>query len=256
MRKATDEERRRVCDQCGGIFYITPCSKNRFCSKVCNGIAFRKLPSKECGHCGAVFYATPSKPSNFCSKACRQADSRLRNAIAEEVHPILSAPGYGATKSGAIVTLATGRVKKQYRDAKTGYWKVGLWFDRKDHPGSVHRLVCEAFHGAPPEAKMDAAHGDGDKNNNDADNLRWATRQQNENDKREHGRDNAGERNGHAKLTTADAIAIREAHASAPRSTGDKRVRKGVLKNLAQQYGVSVACIALVVPGRNWRASI
>jgi hypothetical protein len=38
----------------------------------------------------------------------------------------------------------------------------------------VHRLVCEAFNGAPPEGH-EVAHNDNDKFNNVPANLRWAT---------------------------------------------------------------------------------
>lgn len=38
---------------------------------------------------------------------------------------------------------------------------------------TVHRLVCEAFHGLPLSSCMKADHVDGDKTNNNADNLRW-----------------------------------------------------------------------------------
>jgi hypothetical protein len=38
----------------------------------------------------------------------------------------------------------------------------------------VHRLVCEAFNGPPPEGH-EVAHNDNTRDNNVADNLRWAT---------------------------------------------------------------------------------
>jgi hypothetical protein len=40
------------------------------------------------------------------------------------------------------------------------------------------RLVCETFHGAPPEG-AETDHKDGDKTNDHADNLEWVTRQEN-----------------------------------------------------------------------------
>lgn len=44
---------------------------------------------------------------------------------------------------------------------------------------SVHRIVCEAFHGAPPSEGMLARHLDDNKLNNTARNLEWGTRLQN-----------------------------------------------------------------------------
>lgn len=51
----------------------------------------------------------------------------------------------------------------------------------------VHRLVCEAFHGPAPEGKPFALHGDGDKQNNAASNLRWGDARDNALDAVGHG---------------------------------------------------------------------
>lgn len=69
---------------------------------------------------------------------------------------------------------------------RNGYMNVGLWRAGKRSVVGVHRLVATAFYGLPPE-RMDASHRDGDRSNNAAINLRWATHEENEADKREHG---------------------------------------------------------------------
>lgn len=51
-----------------------------------------------------------------------------------------------------------------------GYMKVHLGRRRQVR---VHRLVCEAFHGPPPEVTYHADHIDTDPTNNAATNLRW-----------------------------------------------------------------------------------
>lgn len=43
----------------------------------------------------------------------------------------------------------------------------------------VHRLVCEAFHGPPPEGKVYVLHLDEDAHNNKPENLRWGTQKEN-----------------------------------------------------------------------------
>ncbi len=50
----------------------------------------------------------------------------------------------------------------------------------------VHTLVCEAFHGPRPTPKHQVAHGDGDRLNNRASNLRWATPKENGADRIRH----------------------------------------------------------------------
>src|SRR5690606_38721288 len=64
----------------------------------------------------------------------------------------------------------------------------------------VHRLVAAAFHGPAPFPGACVAHNDGNKLNNRASNLRWASRSSNERDKWQHGRMSNGERHGNAKF--------------------------------------------------------
>lgn len=51
----------------------------------------------------------------------------------------------------------------------------------------IHVLVCESFHGQKPDWADVVAHGDGNRANNVRDNLRWATNQENQLDRRRHG---------------------------------------------------------------------
>ena len=43
----------------------------------------------------------------------------------------------------------------------------------------VHRMVCEAFHGPPPEGKPIVIHIDEDATNNRPENLKWGTQKEN-----------------------------------------------------------------------------
>lgn len=43
----------------------------------------------------------------------------------------------------------------------------------------VHRLICEAFHGPPPEGKTYVLHLDEDAHNNKPENLKWGSQKEN-----------------------------------------------------------------------------
>jgi hypothetical protein len=105
----------------------------------------------------------------------------------------------------------------------------------------VHRLVCEAFHGPPPSPAHLVAHRDGNRQNNRAGNLRWATHIENESDKRAHGRTSQGERHGAAKLSVA---LVREA----------RRLRRdgASWRFLARRFGVAKRTIQTAVTGETW----
>ena len=80
-----------------------------------------------------------------------------------------------------------GHVRKLSPDTY-GYIKVGLCRDGRYHHPKVHRLVALAFLGPAPFDDAVVAHWDGDPTNNRVENLRWATRVENEADKARHGR--------------------------------------------------------------------
>lgn len=65
---------------------------------------------------------------------------------------------------------------KQY--TQFGYNSVGLWKDKKCKKFRVHRLVAQAFIPNPHNFPH-INHKDGDKSNNNVDNLEWCTYQYN-----------------------------------------------------------------------------
>lgn len=137
-----------------------------------------------------------------------------------------------------------------------GYAMVCLCNSKGKIKMLVHRLVCEAFHGKAPTNSHQVAHGDGTRTNNNADNLRWATRSENMEDARMHGtmalgsrhgrtlspeKNARGEKHGHSKLKETDIEYIR----SYDRSKGS-----GVY--LASIYGVSTSTICMIRSGKTW----
>jgi len=109
-----------------------------------------------------------------------------------EYRPIPSAPGYEAGSDGTIrsidrlivkhyargpaASLLRGRVLRPWiAGGRVRYLYVCLGVSRRS---SVHRLICEAFHGLGLDG-MYVAHLDDNPTNNDPENLAWATPSEN-----------------------------------------------------------------------------
>ena len=140
---------------------------------------------------------------------------------------------YYVTPRGEVFsTLRELRRLKPWRC--TGYPVVSLVGRKKR---LVHRMVLETFVGACPEG-MQGALFDGDRSNPELSNLRWASRSENERDKRRHGRDNRGERHGMAKLTPGKVRAIRRS--------------AGRVTDVARRFGISAPTVCDIRSGRSW----
>jgi hypothetical protein len=62
---------------------------------------------------------------------------------------------------------------------KNGYLTVVLRADGGYKMFGVHRLVCDAFHGAPPSPRHQPDHINGDRKDNRPSNLEWVTPKEN-----------------------------------------------------------------------------
>jgi hypothetical protein len=153
--------------------------------------------------------------------------------------PIPSHPGYFAGDDGSILGKS-GRLLTPWVDPK-GYAFVAIQGEAgKGLRRSVHRLVCEAFHGVAPAGK-EVAHSDGNPGNNVPANLSWKTRAENHADKRAHGTHRQGERIPWAKLTAEKVHEIRPLLAEMTDSA------------ISRRYGVTPAAITHIRSGRNWK---
>ena len=68
-----------------------------------------------------------------------------------------------------------GTRTKASKTARHEYY--GTVYRRKNY--KVHRLICRAFHGDPPEGKNIVLHLDENALNNEPSNLRWGTQKEN-----------------------------------------------------------------------------
>lgn len=116
---------------------------------------------------------------------------------------------------------------------RNGYPKVSLYADGVMRQVSVHRLVAALF--LTPVAGCDQInHKDGDKTNNRASNLEWASPKQNI---------AHAIRNGlrKTKLSEAQARAIKA-----------EKLAGGDPGEIAQRYGVSKPTVHNIAAGRKW----
>jgi hypothetical protein len=114
-----------------------------------------------------------------------------------------------------------------------------IWVD--GHTVGVHTLACERWYGPAPQPRMEVAHSCGERDCWAGEHLRWATRAENARDAIAHGTTSRGERNGNAKLTSADVEIIR-----ARRVDGETQLA------IARDFGVSPSTVHQIVHRKIW----
>ena len=163
------------------------------------------------------------------------------DSLHEEWRPVEGWP-YEVSNLGRVRRSGStvGRVLAQVEHTD-GYYTVHLNDTDRRRMMRVSRLVCEAFHGAPPSRGHQAAHNDGNRHNNVARNLRWASAAENVADTVKHGNSLRGPRNPQCRLKAENIREIRTLHAAGATT---------IL--LASAYGVSRQHIGKVVKGQRW----
>jgi len=170
----------------------------------------------------------------------------------EEWRDITNLKGYQVSSFGNIRTLwiARGRrgveITDQWRVVRShdegGYLRFNVTRSRKVTRFSVHQCVCEAFHGKRPPLKEAAHFPDRNRHNNRADNLSWKTPKENQADRKIHGTDSAGEKNGRSKLTESVVREIRNLYK-------DRRDYTAI----GSIYGISMTAARRVINFISWK---
>jgi hypothetical protein len=155
---------------------------------------------------------------------------------------VKTVPKWVNSKNGSFA-LKRERLLTPHLSKRTGYYSVSLHRGGKGRTVNVHRLVCEAFNGPAPDGKCDVAHNDGSRTNNAAENLRWATKQENALDRLIHGTQQMGEKQHLAKLTDREVLAMRAEYTGA----------RGDLIRISQMFGVSATQVLNIVKRKHWK---
>lgn len=142
-----------------------------------------------------------------------------------------------------------GYFKKQSIKTQTvnrdGYMTTKLCKDGKCLRRTVHRMVAKAFLENPDNLSQ-VNHIDGDKTNNQVDNLEWISPSGNIIHAYATGLMNTehlkGEKNNKAKLTADDVRKIKKMFS-----------RGAEVKDIADAYGVSRTTIYYIKSGRTWK---
>jgi hypothetical protein len=165
----------------------------------------------------------------------------------EEWRIVPGHPAYEASSQGRIrrIKAAKGATVGSIRNPyvrEDGYAQVVLSVPGNKQSFLVHAVICMVFHGPRPTPTHQVAHWDGNRLNNRASNLRWATSQENVDDTKRHGHILVGERNAQAKLTEDEVREIR------------RRFKAGETpRELALVYGMTRSGIRGITEGHNWK---
>lgn len=154
---------------------------------------------------------------------------------------------YYVTNEGEIISLKYNkkRILKKYIN-KRGYYYVRLSKNGKAKSKSIHRFVALAFIENPNNYEQ-VNHIDGNKKNNNVDNLEWCSSHQN----MRHAIDTGlcippvfkGSNHGMAKLTEDDVIEIK------------KLIKENKLKSseIGKIFNVSKGTINHIKSGKTWK---
>jgi hypothetical protein len=152
-----------------------------------------------------------------------------------ELVPIPELPGYYVTRSGRVFCL---------RELATwishGYVRTRVGSKPNPKQPNVHRLLAITFL-KRERGKTLVRHLDGNKRNNNLENLAWGTEAENSEDMIRHGRSRRGTKSCTNILTEKEVLEIRQRY-----KDGES------LKDLASEYGVHQATIHAIHCRRSW----
>lgn len=154
---------------------------------------------------------------------------------------------YFVDELGNIYSKRKGNLKK-LKPILThyGYYDIGIVNSKRKFRAKIHRLVAEAFI-LNPDNLPQINHKDGNKINNNVENLEWCTAKDNLKHARETGLNSSiptpngrGTKNSRSILTEEKVLNIRE--------NSDNKTHK----ELALEYGVAESTISGIIARLRW----
>lgn len=146
---------------------------------------------------------------------------------------------YEISDEGYVYNTCTERIQKQ-KIAGRGYPQVSFWKDGKRYYRYIHRLVAEYFIENPNNYDC-VNHKDGNKLNNNVNNLEWCTNKQNMRHAFEKGLQPSGELRSTSKLKLEDILFIYDNYKSID------------YVDLAKMFDVSYSTIQRVYKGKRYK---
>lgn len=143
---------------------------------------------------------------------------------------------YAVSSDGRVLSRRRNRELALVPDTP-GYLTVKLSLGGCEKRYAVHRLVCLAFNGEPFEGAQ-VAHLNGNRRDNRAENLVWATCTENNSHKVLHGTRQSGTKNGRAKFSDEVIARVHHLHRA-----GYSEVR------IAEATGVSTSHVHRIIAG-------
>lgn len=154
---------------------------------------------------------------------------------------------YFACDNGEVYRLINGHEKRIYgwidspNKPRHGYVKIGLYKNGKRYIKKLHRIIAETFIDNI-ENKKEVNHKDGNKRNNNVNNLEWATCKENQNHAFKIGLNkHIGINHNFNKLSEENVINIRINY------------KIGIARELANKYNVSIQTIYDIIRHKTWK---
>lgn len=144
---------------------------------------------------------------------------------------------YYIDKNGNVYGPKKNKLKPRMGGYKKKYCRFGAKVNGKTKDFYIHRIMLQEFIGMP-EQGMEAAHLDGNPQNNKIENLKWVTPYENSQHKIMHGTSGKGQSNSMAKISDHHAQEIVIAY------------KNMSSKELSERYKISTTSVSGIATGR------